>query len=66
LLAQTIGNLFDCDMSLQAAVDAPRWQSESRGCVELESPFAEAVSSFLTENGYEVKVRGRGSSRSEA
>ena len=45
-------------MNLQAAVEAPRWQSESTGCVELESRFADAVSSFLTGNGYEVEIRG--------
>ena len=28
------------------------------GCVELERRFADAVSSFLTGNGYEVKIRG--------
>jgi gamma-glutamyltranspeptidase len=33
-LAQTICNLFDFDINLQAAVEAPRWQSESVGCVE--------------------------------
>ncbi len=57
-LAQTICNLFDFDMNLQAAVEAPRWQSESMGCVELESRFADAVSSLLAEQGYEVKICG--------
>jgi len=33
---------FDFDMSLQAAVEATRWQSESTGCVELERRFADA------------------------
>lgn len=57
-LTQTICNLFDFDMNLQAAVEAPRWQSESVGCVELESRFADDVSSFLGGKGYEVKIRG--------
>lgn len=57
-LAQTLCNLFDFGMNLQAAVEAPRWQSESMGRVELESRFADDVSSLLTAEGYEVKIRG--------
>jgi gamma-glutamyltranspeptidase len=45
-------------LSLQTAVEAPRWQSESTGCVELESRFADAVNRFLAGKGYEVKTRG--------
>jgi gamma-glutamyltranspeptidase / glutathione hydrolase len=57
-LTQTICNLFDFKMNLQAAVEAPRWQSESMGCVELESRFVDDVGSFLIDKDCEVKIRG--------
>ena len=57
-LTQTICNLFDFGMNLQAAVEAPRWQSESMGCVELENRFADDVGNLLIAEGYDVKIRG--------
>ncbi len=57
-LAQTLGNIFDFHMNLQAAIEAPRWQSEGPGRVELESRFPGEVGALLAAAGYDVKVRG--------
>lgn len=57
-LTQTICNIVDFGMNLQEAVEAPRWQSESTGCVELESRIPSNVSKRLISEGYKVKVGG--------
>ena len=57
-LAQTLCNLFDFNMNIQEAIEAPRWQSEQAGEVELEDRFSDAVASQLTQDGYDVKIRG--------
>jgi gamma-glutamyltranspeptidase/glutathione hydrolase len=57
-LAQTLCNVFNFDMNVQEAVEAPRWQSEKPGEVELESRFSDLVSQRLTLDGYDVKIRG--------
>ncbi|MPZ78002.1 MAG: hypothetical protein GEU77_15950, partial [Deltaproteobacteria bacterium] len=57
-LMQAICNFFDFEMNLQAAIEAPRWQSESAGRVELESRFSNNVSGLLTSEGYQVKTCG--------
>jgi gamma-glutamyltranspeptidase len=57
-LAHTLCNLLDFGMNLQAAIEAPRWQSESVGSVDLESRFADEVSSFLISKGYKISVQG--------
>jgi gamma-glutamyltranspeptidase/glutathione hydrolase len=55
-LAQTLCNIVDFGMNLQEAVEAPRWQSESTGCVELESRMPGDVSERLISEGYKVTV----------
>jgi gamma-glutamyltranspeptidase/glutathione hydrolase len=57
-LAQTLAQIFDCGMNLQQAIEAPRWQSEAAGKVELESRFSAEVGAHLAAAGYEVKTRG--------
>jgi gamma-glutamyltranspeptidase/glutathione hydrolase len=57
-LAQTLCNLFDFNMNVQEAIEAPRWQSERAGEVELEERFSDAVAKQLTQDGYDVKIRG--------
>ncbi len=57
-LTQIFCNLFDFDMGLQEAIEAPRWQSETESHVELESRFSTDVSEFLRHQGYEVKIGG--------
>ena len=58
-LAQTLAHIFDSGMNLQQAIEAPRWQSESAGRVELESRFPADLGAHLAAAGYEVKMRGR-------
>lgn len=57
-LAQTLCNVFDFKMNLQDAIEAPRWQSEKAGEVELEGRFSDAVAKQLIKDGYDVKIRG--------
>jgi len=57
-LTQTLCNLFDFNMSIQEAIEAPRWQSEKTGHIELEGRFSDEVAKFLLQNGYDVKIRG--------
>jgi gamma-glutamyltranspeptidase/glutathione hydrolase len=55
-LTQTICNVVDFGMNLQEAIEAPRWQSESTGYVELESRISQDVSRRLISQGYEVNT----------
>ncbi|MGH7835692.1 MAG: gamma-glutamyltransferase, partial [Candidatus Binatia bacterium] len=55
-LAQMICNLLDFGMNVQEAIEAPRWQSESKGRVELEKRFPADVVESLRGKGHEVKV----------
>jgi gamma-glutamyltranspeptidase/glutathione hydrolase len=57
-LTQTLCGVIDFDLNVQEAIEAPRWQSETAGMVELESRFAESVARQLAEDGYDVKIRG--------
>jgi gamma-glutamyltranspeptidase/glutathione hydrolase len=57
-LAQTLAHIFDSGMNLQQAIEAPRWQSEAVGRVELESRFPGDVGVHLSAAGYQVKIRG--------
>ena len=55
-LAQMLGNVFDYGMNIQQAIEAPRWQSERRGKVEVERRFASGAIDGLIKQGYDVKV----------
>jgi gamma-glutamyltranspeptidase/glutathione hydrolase len=57
-LAQALCNVFDFNMNIQDAIEAPRWQSEKPGEVELEGRFSDAVAKQLTKDGYDVKILG--------
>jgi gamma-glutamyltranspeptidase/glutathione hydrolase len=57
-LTQTLCNLFDFNMNIQEAIEAPRWQSEQTGEVELEDRFSNDVRQRLIRDGYTVKLRG--------
>lgn len=57
-LAQILCNLFEFNMNIQEAIEAPRWQSEAAGGLEIESRFGEEVQSLLSERGYGVNVCG--------
>jgi gamma-glutamyltranspeptidase/glutathione hydrolase len=56
-LTQTLCNFFDFNMNIQEAIEAPRWQSENTGHVELESRFPDDVGRVLLRQGYDVKIR---------
>ena len=55
-LAQMLGNVFDYGMNIQQAIEAPRWQSERPGKVEVERRFASGAIDGLIKQGYDVKV----------
>lgn len=55
-LTQALCNIVDFGMNLQQAIEAPRWQSESIGCVELENRMPSDVSQRLISEGYKVTV----------
>jgi gamma-glutamyltranspeptidase/glutathione hydrolase len=57
-LTQMLCNLFDFNMNIQEAVEAPRWQSEAERHVDLESRFSTEVRDFLIHQAYDVKVCG--------
>jgi gamma-glutamyltranspeptidase/glutathione hydrolase len=57
-LAQTLCNILDFRMNIQEAIEAPRWQSEKPGEVELENRFSDVVAKQLIRDGYDVKIRG--------
>ena len=57
-LTQTLCNLFDFGMNIQEAIEAPRWQSEQAGVVELENRLSGDVGQRLIREGYDVKIRG--------
>jgi gamma-glutamyltranspeptidase/glutathione hydrolase len=57
-LAQMLANIFDYGMNIQQAIEAPRWQSEMAGKVEVERRFASGAIDGLTKQGYDVKVVG--------
>jgi gamma-glutamyltranspeptidase/glutathione hydrolase len=57
-LTQILCDLFDFNMNIQEAVEAPRWQSETERHVDLESRVSANVSDFLIHEGYDVKTCG--------
>jgi gamma-glutamyltranspeptidase / glutathione hydrolase len=57
-LTQLLCNIVDFEMNLQEAIEAPRWQSESTKCVDLESRISTDVSRRLSSESYEVNICG--------
>jgi len=53
---QVVSNLVDYDMSVQAALDAPRWRYLPAGDVALESRFDQEIISGLHRRGHDVRV----------
>ncbi len=53
---QVLANLIDYDMSLQAAVDAPRWRYWEDGTVALEERLAADAGAALARRGHDVRV----------
>ncbi|WP_248897229.1 gamma-glutamyltransferase [Haloplanus halobius] len=54
---QVLANLLDYDMSLQAALDAPRWRYCEGGSLAVEDRFPEGVLPKLARRGHDVRVR---------
>ena len=53
---QVLSNLVDYDMSLQAALDAPRWRYRESGALALEDRLAGQVGAPLNRMGHDVSV----------
>jgi len=54
---QVISNLLDYDMSLQHALDAPRWRYFVDGTLGVEERFPAPVATKLDRRGHDVRVR---------
>jgi gamma-glutamyltranspeptidase/glutathione hydrolase len=53
---QVLSNVVDYDMSLQAALDAPRWRYRESGALALEDRLAGRVGAPLDRMGHDVSV----------
>jgi gamma-glutamyltranspeptidase/glutathione hydrolase len=53
---QVLSNVVDYDMSLQAALDAPRWRYRESGALALEDRLAGQVGAPLDRLGHDVSV----------
>ncbi|WP_336328349.1 gamma-glutamyltransferase family protein [Halovenus sp. HT40] len=53
---QTLANMIDYEMPLQAALDAPRWRYRADGSVALEERMADGIASKLARKGHDVRI----------
>jgi gamma-glutamyltranspeptidase/glutathione hydrolase len=53
---QTLSNVVDHDMTIQQALDAPRWRYREDGSLALEERLAAAVGASLDRMGHDVSV----------
>ncbi|MEF8906726.1 MAG: gamma-glutamyltransferase [Haloarculaceae archaeon] len=53
---QTLANIVDYDMPIQAALDAPRWRYREDGALAIEDRFPRGVAPKLARKGHEVRV----------
>ncbi len=53
---QVVSNIVDYGLSLQAALDYPRWRYREDGTLALEDRFAEGVASKLARRGHDVRI----------
>jgi len=53
---QVLTNLLDRDMSLQAALDQPRWRYMSDGSLAVEARYDDEVTSKLARRGHDISV----------
>ena len=54
---QVLTNLIDGGLSLQAALDRPRWRHFADGSLGLEARYEEAVMNDLLRRGHDVRIR---------
>jgi gamma-glutamyltranspeptidase/glutathione hydrolase len=57
---QVLSNVIDYDMSLQAALDAPRWRYLEDGGLAVEDRFPRGVLPKLVRRGHDVEIRPHG------
>ncbi len=53
---QVISNIVDCNTTLQAALDQPRWRYREDGSVAVEPRFDSNISSALMRKGHDLTV----------
>ncbi|MFT4945881.1 MAG: gamma-glutamyltranspeptidase/glutathione hydrolase [Natronomonas sp.] len=53
---QTLANMIDYEMPMQAALDAPRWRYRADGSVALEERMADGIAAKLARKGHDVRV----------
>lgn len=53
---QVLTNLLDQDMSLQAALDQPRWRYMADGSVAVEARYDDEITSKLARRGHDITV----------
>ena len=56
-MAQVISNVIDNNMSLQEAIDVPRWFTMASGAVSLEGRHPDSLAEALRTLGYDVQIR---------
>ena len=54
---QVITNLIDGQMTLQAALDAPRWRHYADGTLGIEARYGEHIVSRLARRGHDLGIR---------
>ena len=57
---QTLANVVDYGMPVQAALDAPRWRYREDGALAIEDRFPRGVAPKLARKGHEVRVEPPG------
>ena len=53
---QVVSNLVDYDMSLQEALDEPRWRYREDGTIAVEEHIASGVPTKLARKGHDVRI----------
>lgn len=53
---QVLSNLLDREMSLQMAIDQPRWWYMSDGSVAVEARYDDEITSGLARRGHEIGI----------
>jgi gamma-glutamyltranspeptidase/glutathione hydrolase len=57
---QVLANVVDYDMSIQAALDAPRWRYLEDGGLAVEDRFPRGLLPKLVRRGHDVEIRPHG------
>jgi gamma-glutamyltranspeptidase / glutathione hydrolase len=57
---QIISNVVDCGLSMQAAIDQPRWRYRENGALVVEPHFDGSISAELVRKGHDVRIESPG------